>query len=200
MSTFTQAFEALREVQSSKSKNTIEMTIRGTDKVVLLDEEDLSLVQKYTWRWSKHSKKPDKFGYVVTTARKPDGTHGTFSLHRLLMGNPAKHVDHINGDRLDNRRCNLRLASHQQNCFNVAKKCANPTSRYKGVSWNKLTSKWVSRIKSDGKTHQLGAFDDEAIAALIYDFAAIEIAEEFARTNFPRSILALIPNPNKESA
>lgn len=171
--------------------NIVELRINGTDKVVLIDARDMPLVKQYSWRYSPNSKSPE-FGYVVTTAKKPNGKAGTFSLHRLLMGNPKQHVDHINGNRLDNRRSNLRLASQLQNTYNARKTERKTSSQYKGVYLDKQTSKWVARIRKDGTKVQLGSYDDEALAALAYDIELLKIAGEFARTNFPRSILNLV--------
>ena len=172
----------------------LEFTI-GKGKKSIIDAEDKEIVDKYNWRYSQHTKRSD-IGYVVTTARLPNGRYSTFSLHRYLLGNPkGKHVDHINGDRLDNRRINLRLSTRSQNAFNVKKNPVNASSRYKGVSWSKIKNKWHARIRKDYKMNHLGYFEDEHLAALAYDKAALKMAGEFALTNFPISIVNLIQTP-----
>lgn len=75
-------------------------------------------------------------------------------------------IDHINGDRTDNRICNLRLASRSQNMANVGLKGTN-SSGFKGVSWHKKSQRWRARIKVDYREIYLGSFDspEEAHAA-----------------------------------
>jgi hypothetical protein len=110
-------------------------------------------------------------------------------LHRVLLEAPkGKWVDHRNGSPLDNRRTNLRLATHQQNMFNSGKRSTykgKPTSSsFKGVTWDRSCGKYKARIKKNGIYHYLGHFDDPWKAALAYDHAALEMFGEFAQTNF----------------
>ncbi|MGA2324331.1 MAG: AP2 domain-containing protein [Sedimentisphaerales bacterium] len=105
-------------------------------------------------------------------------------LHRLIMNAPdGILVDHKNGDGLDNRRANLRLATHSQNQCNKRKK-ANTSSRFSGVYWDKAKRKWVARTKYQGKSIWLGVFDSEIDAARAFDEAAKKYHGEFARLNF----------------
>lgn len=87
-------------------------------------------------------------------------------IHRLIMGLPNTYdpkakliVDHINGDKLDNRRCNLRIVKKELNPINC-KKYKNNTSGVKGVSWNKKLSKWQVNINVNKKTIYLGVYSD----------------------------------------
>ena len=106
------------------------------------------------------------------------------SLHRLIMDAPkGVLVDHRNGDSLDNRRANLRLATRAQNCCNVRKR-KNTSSRFKGVSFRKNRGKWAAYIGVAGKRISLGYFDSEIEAAKAYDEAAKKYRGEFARLNF----------------
>lgn len=87
----------------------------------------------------------------------------------LLIANgcfPEHQVDHINGDRLDNRLCNLRCVTPRENHMNV-KRPSNSTSGHVGVHWFKSTQKWQAHIKVNRKRINLGYFADinEAIAA-----------------------------------
>ena len=116
-----------------------------------------------------------------------DGVRVALRLHREVMGLPVgdhRQVDHVNGNGLDNRRRNLRVATAGQNLANKASR-EGSLSKYKGVSPNRGRSKWVARITVDGRTTFLGTFDDETTAALAYDQAAIEAWGHFARPNFP---------------
>ena len=68
-------------------------------------------------------------------------------------------LDHINRDRSDNRICNLRIVTHQENCFN---------NNYKGYSWDINRNKWKSQIRIDGKSIHLGRYDTEEEARQAY--------------------------------
>ena len=88
--------------------------------------------------------------------------------HRMVM-NPNKDeiIDHINQDRLDNRRENLRVASKSLNAINSSKS-RGKTSKYRGVFFNKRVGKFTARIKVDGKAKHLGFFSDEKLAGEAY--------------------------------
>jgi hypothetical protein len=93
-------------------------------------------------------------------------------------------VDHRNLNGLDNRRSNLRLATHGENNQNKRKR-KGASSRYIGVSFEKRIKKWSARIMYKGKAIWLGNFKNEIDAALAYDKAARKYYGEFARLNFP---------------
>jgi hypothetical protein len=116
------------------------------------------------------------------------------SLHRLLL-NPAPHilVDHRNGDTLDNRRDNLRPATHSQNQFNKAKTTEKTSSRFIGVYLEKHSGLWGAKISRQGKSIWLGRFKSELDAAKVYDEAAKKYHGEFARLNFPQDKAGACP-------
>lgn len=106
--------------------------------------------------------------------------------HRVIWkmhyGTEPAQVDHINGQRDDNRIENLRAAiSQSQNQWNSRPR--GGSSRYKGV-YRAKGGKWGSRIKEHGKTRHLGTYDTEHEAALAYDKAAIARHDRFHKTNF----------------
>jgi hypothetical protein len=107
-----------------------------------------------------------------------------FRAHRLawlyVHGEwPAREIDHINGDKADNRIANLRPATHKQNSANrLINK--NSTSGVKGVGWHKNNAKWRAQIKLNGKKKNLGYFDAIEDAAAAYQNAAINNFGEFA--------------------
>jgi hypothetical protein len=112
------------------------------------------------------------------------GRTKTIFLHREIMNAPKGIlVDHSNGESLDNRRDNLRLATHSQNMQNRRKR-KNTTSRYAGVYFEKRRKKWTANININKKKIWLGRFDDEIEAAKAYDEAARKYHGEFARLNF----------------
>jgi hypothetical protein len=108
------------------------------------------------------------------------------SMHREIINAPAGMlVDHRNGNNLDNRKSNLRLATATENSCNRRKIKRSGSSRYKGVSYNRRRGKWYARIKIHGESIFLGCFDNEVDAAKAYDEAARRYHGEFACLNFP---------------
>jgi hypothetical protein len=102
---------------------------------------------------------------------------------------PEMCIDHVNGDRSDNRISNLRESTKQQNAWNSTPRSG--TSKFKGVSWHKSAGKWVAQIRVHhvngeqitARYKHLGVFRTEQEAARAYDLAAVEFHGEFARTN-----------------
>jgi hypothetical protein len=106
-------------------------------------------------------------------------------MHRVVMRvNEDAMYDHINHDKLDNRKENLRLATSTQNNRNRRKRSDTTTSQYKGVSWHGRSGKWQVHIRVNGKGINLGYFILELDAAYVYDKAARYYFGEFAYTNF----------------
>ena len=140
-------------------------------KSFVFDKDDLPLVSQYSWSIDNH-------GYVRSWCEQ----YGFFKLHRLLLGFDAPDmVDHVNGIRSDNRRCNLRLATAKQNSWNSAMHCDNRTG-YKGVTLHK-SGKYHARINVDKRCISLGYFADPLQAALAYNKAATLYFGEYARLN-----------------
>lgn len=142
-----------------------------------VDDEDFEAMNSLKWYASVKPR-----GRVVAERRIKD--HRSISLHRLLMNpSPENVIDHINGNALDNRRCNLRECSKRQNAFNQRKHSDN-TSGYKGVS--KISSgKWRAEIGVSYKRIYIGCFETPELAAQAYDIRAQEMYGEYANLNFP---------------
>jgi len=119
-------------------------------------------------------------GYRVISFRNRD--YKAHHLAWLLMTGewPAEWIDHANGDRGDNRWCNLRLASPSGNARNAGVRRDN-TSGFKGVSLKKATGRWSAALQVDGKRKALGYFDTPEEAAQAYARAAQHYYGEFAR-------------------
>jgi len=107
-------------------------------------------------------------------------------MHRLITQAPkGMVVDHVDSNKTNNCRCNLRVCTRQENMRNARKQvCAS--SIYKGVTFRKEQRKWLAVCKGEDKPRRLGYFDDEAEAARAYDRAAVAWFKEFARLNFPQ--------------
>jgi hypothetical protein len=99
-------------------------------------------------------------------------------MHRLLLGEPAAIVDHVNGDTTDNRRENLRLCSHTQNMQNRKVSRSN-RSGFKGIYPDK--GRWRAEIQANGIKHRLGSFETPEAAAAAYQVAAEKLHGAFAR-------------------
>ena len=140
-----------------------------------VDDEDFERLVALPWHLSTN-------GYAVCRHGPRKGPKVTTRMHRAVFGDAATDIDHIDGDKLNNQRSNLRLATRSQNNMN-AKKRAGCASPFKGVSWSRQKGKWHSRIKLGGKARHLGYFDDESTAAQAYNSAAKQLFGEFARVN-----------------
>lgn len=124
------------------------------------------------------SLKPD--GYIRITI---EGIR--YQAHRLAWFYmhgvwPPEKVDHENRVRSDNRKSNLRLATHSQNLANSCRPSHN-TSGFKGVSWNRAMNKWLAQIQADGQNTNLGYFSDPKEAHQAYVDAARQLYGEYAR-------------------
>lgn len=157
----------------------IQVPLRAKDGSVrayaLIDDIDEPLMAN---RWSLGGK-----GYAVRTVRFDGRRTYTLALHRAIFGlkrGDPRQVDHVNGDRLDCRRANLRIVpSHAENRQNVGS-LAGSTSQYRGVSWDRRTGKWKAQVKVCGQAHWLGRFADEHEAG--------EAAAAFRKRHVPYSV------------
>lgn len=114
-----------------------------------------------------------------------DGTR--YLAHRLawlyMHGEFAKEIDHANGDRGDNRIVNLRSCSRSNNAHNLTKPSHGRTSRHKGVHWAADRQKWATQICLRGERTLVGRYEDEDAAGAAYDWQAVQMFGEFAKTN-----------------
>lgn len=147
---------------------------------VVIDRDDAELIGRNRWCL-------DKDGYAFRI-RRINGVDLRVLMHRLIMlgdevSSSLLDVDHINRDKLDNRRSNLRVVKRVVNVRNQMG-WAESSSRYKGVSWNKGAGKWRVQITIDHKKKHIGYFTDELEAARAYDNAAIELGWPLSGLNF----------------
>ncbi|MBD5703291.1 HNH endonuclease [Citrobacter freundii] len=130
--------------------------------------------------------KVDHKGYLKFSANG----YGMVLAHRaawaIYYGQlPHQHIDHIDGDKQNNRITNLRLCTHNQNQHNQGIRKTNK-SGFKGVSFTKALNKWQAQICCNSKVKHLGFYECKVEAAHAYDIAAMEFHGEFAWTNFPK--------------
>ena len=146
----------------------------------IVDAADEELVRGFRWRTACSR------GICYARTGK---ANAQIWMHRLILGLPqgkVPEVDHINGDGLDNRRQNLRIASRIENAANTGPRRHN-RSGFKGVYANR--NGWVATFGGQ----YLGFFDTAEEAALAYDTAARNARGEFAKPNLPSSTLAVGP-------
>lgn len=106
-------------------------------------------------------------------------------MHRQILSASGNQIcDHINGNRLDNRRANLRITDRLGNAQNSKKRHHN-ISGFKGVSWHEKLEKWRAQIQVNKKKMHIGVYRSVKAAAMAYDRKARECFGEFARLNFP---------------
>jgi hypothetical protein len=144
--------------------------------ITIVDDEDFDKLNQYKWQYHN--------GYAARYAGTGRQHHRRVFMHNELLYPPdGMQVDHANLNKLDNRRCNLRLCTRSQNLGNVATK--GGSSQHKGVYYVRRDGKWAAMIQVNRTRVWLGQYDDEVTAAQAYDDAARKYFGEFARYNFP---------------
>lgn len=154
--------------------------------VAVVDDEDGDLAE-LNWQAfaAKNQTVPYAIRYVRTEQTKSKQT--TTFMHRTILSRMLgrdllrkEQVDHANGNGMDNRRINLRIATPSQNGSNRKVSVRNKSGR-KGVYWNKDMRKWHVQIRVQGERIHIGCFTDLEEAAMAYREAAIKYFGEFAR-------------------
>ena len=145
--------------------------------VALVDDVDFERAVCFEWSAAKRGA---QLWYAKRSA-SPRPHRSWEYLHRFILGvvDPSVRVDHKNNDGLDNRRLNLRVASHGQNCQNSRPRSS---SGFKGVDWHSGDGRWRARC---GGVH-IGEFDSAEEAAVAYDRVALEVYGKDAFVNFGR--------------
>lgn len=138
--------------------------------IAIIDDEDFEQIAKYKWHIRID-------GYVARRRRASEpGTHRYITLHKFLLG-AAGEVDHINNDKLDNRKENLRLCTRAENCRNSR---GWSKTGYKGVT--KVGSRYRATIMVNGQAHRLGMHSTPEAAHAAYCEAATRLHGQFANT------------------
>lgn len=135
----------------------------------IIDTEDLEKIKIYNWNYNNTY-------YVIATKRKT-----YIAIHRLIMDFP-KEIDHINGNKFDNRKCNLRIVTRQQNIFNSIKR-KNNRSGFKGISFDKESGKYKVVITISGKRHDFGRYKTPEEAGEVYKKASLKLHKEYSVFN-----------------
>lgn len=157
-----------------------EIPLRNRNGVVVastqVDDSDYDFLVQ--WRWHLHSGR-----YAARSIGERKSRRALF-LHQVIANPPVGcDVDHINGNKLDNQKSNLRIATRRQNMQNRPKYKHNATSQFKGVSFNRSRCVWYASIRVNGKAIWLGSHQTETAAALAYNHAARQYFGEYASLN-----------------
>jgi hypothetical protein len=145
-------------------------------KFALVDDEDFNRVNLHKWFF--HS------GYACRTQYMGGGAKHRINklrtMHRFIIGNPplGKEIDHVNMNKLDNRKCNLRFCTRSENKQNGGVYITNKSGK-KGVRQHYL--KWEARITKNYHTYYLGLFNSKNKAVLAYAQACHKLHGEFGR-------------------
>jgi hypothetical protein len=141
----------------------------------IIDASDIEIAEGRNWFAHK-----DHYTFYVKTTKK-GFKHVKLRLHNEIINPPEGFtVDHVNGDGLDNRRSNLRLATIHENNRNCRIRKDNKSGK-KGVSWHKRSNKWVAKIKYGGKPIYLGSYETIDDAYVAYCKALERLHGEFGR-------------------
>jgi len=148
----------------------------------LVDDEDFDkLVQMGSW-YARYELCTKSY-YAQRHTPMKNGKRTTISMHRVIMNTPSDmQTDHINHNTLDNRKQNLRVCTRAENQHNT-KLRKNTSSKYKGVSWDKIHRKWKAQIQINEKRISIGYFKSEMQTAKAYNKRAKELFGEFALLN-----------------
>jgi hypothetical protein len=148
-------------------------------KVAIVDDADFEELNCHKWQFNP-------LGYahrIVSLTKNKHKTCLGFYMHReIFFLQKGETIDHINGNKLDNRKENLRICTFQENSWN-RKIPRNNKSGYKGVYWRKKENRWVAAIKKDNKVYYLGFFKEKISAAKAYNQGAKKYFGKFARLN-----------------
>ena len=152
---------------------------------VQIDEEDYERVMEHKWRLHTPDLRRHNHYYFIETYPDRSETRHTLYLHRFIMNlslHDGKVVDHINGNTLDNRKCNLRICTKSENAKNM-KKHKDNTSGFKGVYPHKVNKTFVAQITVNMKQIYLGSYKTPEEAYAVYCEASKKYHGEFGRIN-----------------
>ena len=147
---------------------------KNKNRYTLVDDEDFDFLNQWKWRLNKR-------GYILRSTMI-NNKYTVIHMHRIIIKCPSeKMVDHISGNKSDNRKNNLRICNNLENSWNRAISKLN-SSGYKGVNWHKASKKWEARIGFKNKRIHLGFFKNIKDAVNIYNVSAIKFYGEFVKT------------------
>jgi hypothetical protein len=136
-------------------------------KFTIVDDDDFEWLNSFKWFYLST-------GYAARNPRDNETSTNTILMHRFILNlNGIPQADHISGDRLDNRRGNLRVVTPHENAFNRGRN-RNNRSGFKGVCWHVCANKWRAYINLNRRQIHLGLFKDKNDARDAYRTAVVK--------------------------
>lgn len=128
----------------------IPLGVNAKDGYAIVDKE-FAVLDKYKWRLSN-----DGYAKTDSLGKRGDSTR----MHHLIIGKPPKSLvtDHINCDKVDNRKENLRFADYTLNALNIEKLFSHNKSGYRGVWWDRKNDCWRPGVRKAGKSYVGGKY------------------------------------------
>lgn len=150
--------------------------------VALVDANDWLWLSQWEWQVQINTTR-NGYRYVYALrSNRSEGPHKRLLMHRAILQAPARsHVDHANHNTLDNRRCNIRLATPSDNSAN--RRVIRNLYGYKGIAYLGGRLPWIASAVKDKIRHTAGAHATAELAAAAYDELAIRLFGPFAKTN-----------------
>ena len=146
-------------------------------KFAKVDDADYQELISYNWIFN------NGYAFRHLSLDRSTGKRSRIMMHRQLMNTPkGMDTDHINRDRLDNRRSNLRVCTRSQNMANKGLK-SNNTTGYAGVSltmYRRTPKKYQARISYEGRVIHLGYSNSKLEAYKLYKKAHKELFKDFS--------------------
>lgn len=147
-------------------------------KFAIVDEEDYQRLMEHNWHYSG-----EYAARSITRRKNGKRNSSNVWMHKVVINSPeGMQVDHINRNKLDNRKSNLRVCTSHQNSINIGIRKDN-NSGYKGVFFDSRSGKWVARIRHREKSIWIGTFDCVHQAGRAYNDVAFKFHGEFAYLN-----------------
>ncbi len=167
--------------------------LTNSAEATLVDDEIYSLAIQHNPDWYLASSGVYTRSLILPKSLEKDGFRGLreratrIALHRLVLNVhincKSKDVDHIDGNKLNNQKSNLRLCEHYENLHNVGKTGQGITSKYKGVSWHIKSGKWMVLLCVNGERIYGGLFVNEIDAAIASNNLMLKHIGKFAKLN-----------------
>ena len=157
--------------------------------ITLVNDEDFDRLKTFKWQLLKN-------GYLARHLPRDGQKQRMSYLHReILSASDAEYVDHIDGNKLNNKRGNLRICTQSQNGANRKSLNRNNQSGVRGVSWHRDAGKWRARIMVNRREIHLGLFENRDDAIQAWESAATKHFGEFISIF---QIWETNPNPSTE--
>jgi len=148
-------------------------------KFALVDDEDYETLMQWKWHIDQGYAKRGECIDKTRGARK----YRIVLMHRKIMNTPeSMDVDHIDHNKLNNQKANLRNVTKSQNNMN-RKSEEGSTSKYKGVFWNRGKGRWTAKIGINKRQKYIGSFSNEIEAAKAYNKVALKLFGSYALIN-----------------